>query len=41
MRASQRIALGSRARIEGIAEVFNLFNHENDGAYTTQESSVS
>jgi len=29
------------AGIDGLVEVFNVFNHANYGAYTTQESSAS
>ena len=38
MRMQQRIPLGGRARIDGILEVFNVFNHANYGSYTTAES---
>ncbi len=38
MRFQRRFGLGGRAAIDGILEVFNLFNHENYGSYTTQES---
>lgn len=30
-----------RVRVDGLMEVFNVFNQENYGAYTTQESSAS
>ena len=39
MRAQQRIRLGGRASITGFAEVFNLFNHDNFGAYNLTETS--
>jgi len=39
MRAQQRIRLGGRASIAGFAEVFNLFNHDNFGAYNLTETS--
>jgi len=39
LRAQQRIPLGNQIRLEGIAEVFNVFNHENYGNYVTVESS--
>ena len=38
MRVQQRVPLAGRARIDGMLEVFNLFNHANYGAYTTAES---
>ena len=39
MRLQKRIPLVGRARIDGIFEVFNLFNHANYGSYVTNESS--
>jgi hypothetical protein len=41
MRMQKRFALGSRVRLDGMLELFNLFNRENFGSYTTQESSAS
>ena len=41
MRVQKRIGLGGNRSIAGFVEVFNLFNHENYGSYTTQESSAS
>jgi hypothetical protein len=40
MRISRRFAFGSRARIDGIFEVYNLFNRKNfdPGFYTLNES---
>ena len=38
LRAQKRFALGGSRSIDGIVEVFNLANHRNFGAYTTQES---
>ena len=38
MRLQQRLPLAGRAKVEGILEVFNLFDHANFGSYTTQES---
>jgi hypothetical protein len=38
LRIQKRFALGGRATIDGMVEVFNLFNHENYGSYVTQES---
>ncbi len=39
VRLQQRISLGGRASIDGIFEVFNLFNRANYGAYQTDEAS--
>ena len=39
-RIQQRIRLAGRARIDGILEIFNVFNHANYGAYTTAESNA-
>ncbi len=33
LRLSKKFNLGSRARLEAIAEIFNLFNAENPGGY--------
>ena len=42
MRLQKHIRLtGQRAGIDGMLEVFNVFNHANYGSYTTQESSAS
>jgi hypothetical protein len=38
MRLQKRISLGGRRSIDGLVEVFNLFNHANYGSYTTSES---
>ena len=38
MRLQRRFAFGGRIRLDGILEVFNLFNHENYGSYVTAES---
>ena len=38
LRAQQRVRLGGRASLDGLVEVFNLFNHANYGSYVTQES---
>jgi hypothetical protein len=37
MRIQRRFSFG-RVRVDGIAEVFNLLNHENYGSYVTAES---
>ena len=38
LRIQRGLPLGDRVRVDGIAEVFNLFNHENFGSYVTQQS---
>jgi hypothetical protein len=40
VRIQQRVPLFARARIDGMIEMFNLFNHANYGAYTTAESNA-
>jgi hypothetical protein len=40
VRIQQRIPIFARVRIDGMIEVFNLFNHANYGAYTTAESNA-
>ena len=40
-RVQKKFVVSSRTTLEGIAEVFNLLNHANYGAYTTQEVSVA
>ena len=37
MRIQRRFRIAGRAGVDGILEVFNLFNHENYGSYTTVE----
>jgi len=39
VRLQRKFTVHQRTTIEGIAELFNLFNHANYGAYTTQEVS--
>ena len=39
MRLQQRVPLGG-LRLDGMFEVFNLFNHANYGSYTTNESNA-
>lgn len=39
IRVQQRFPIGGRTRVDGILEVFNLFDHANFGSYTTLESS--
>jgi Carboxypeptidase regulatory-like domain/TonB dependent receptor-like, beta-barrel len=41
LRIQRRFRLFGRAGVDGILEVFNVFNHENFGSYTTQESNAS
>jgi len=40
LRAQKRFDLPGRAAIEGLVEVFNVFNYENYGAYVTSESNA-
>lgn len=40
MRLQKRLSLGGNRSVDGMLEVFNLFNHENFGSYTTTESSA-
>jgi hypothetical protein len=35
MRLQKRISLGGRRNIDGMIELFNIFNHANYGSYTT------
>jgi hypothetical protein len=39
-RLQQRIPIGGTLRVDGMFEVFNLFNHANYGSYTTNESNA-
>ena len=39
LRLQRRFPLGGRAGVDGLVELFNVFNHTNYGAYTTQEVS--
>ena len=39
-RVQKKFTMSNRVTVEGIAEVFNLLDHVNYGAYTTQEVSV-
>jgi len=41
MRILRRFPLSGRARLDGILEVFNLFDHANYGTYTLAESNAS
>jgi hypothetical protein len=38
LRVQRRVRLGGRATVDGLLEVFNLFNHANYGSYVTLES---
>jgi hypothetical protein len=38
LRIQRRFALATHANVDGILEVFNLFNHANYGSYVTAES---
>jgi hypothetical protein len=39
VRVQRKFTVNQRTTIEGIAEMFNVFNHVNYGSYTTQEVS--
>jgi hypothetical protein len=41
LRVSKEFALPNGVRLQGIAEVFNLFNHDNFGSYNTQVTSAN
>jgi hypothetical protein len=41
MRLQKRISLGGRRNIDGLIEVFNIFNHANYGSYTTTFSNAA
>jgi hypothetical protein len=41
MRVQKRISLGGKRTIDGLLELFNLFNHANYGSYTTSESNAN
>jgi hypothetical protein len=38
LRLQQRLPVVGRAKLEGVLETFNVFDHANFGSYTTQES---
>jgi hypothetical protein len=40
LRLQQRIPLGGNVAVDGMFEVFNLFNHANYGSYVTNESNA-
>ena len=40
MRVQQRLPIAGRLTVDGIFEVFNLFNHANYGSYVVNESST-
>ena len=39
MRLQQRIPVGNAMQVDGIFELFNVFNHDNYGSYMTDQSS--
>ena len=41
MRLQKRFRIGGRVTIDGMVEVFNVFNHENYGSYTTSQSNAA
>jgi hypothetical protein len=41
MRIQKRISLGGRRNVDGMIEVFNVFNHANYGSYTTTFSNAA
>jgi hypothetical protein len=41
LRIQRSFRITGRSRLEAIAELFNLFNHENFGSYTTIETNAS
>ena len=41
MRVQRRFRLSGRTSVDGLAEVFNVFNRANYGSYVTQESNRS
>jgi len=41
VRLQKSFSLGGTRSVAGIAEVFNLFNHENYGSYTTSKSNAN
>jgi hypothetical protein len=38
MRLQKRFRIAGRVTADGMVEVFNVFNHENYGSYTTSQS---
>jgi hypothetical protein len=41
LRFTKRQRIVGRSTIDGMLEVFNVFNHENYGSYTTQQSNAA
>ena len=41
MRVQKRFKLGSKLSVDGIVEVFNVFNHENFGSFTLIENNAN
>ena len=40
-RLLKRVTILGKVKVDGMFEIFNLFNHENDGAYVTTTSSAN
>ena len=41
LRVQRRFQFGPRVRLDGMVEVYNVFNHANFGSYTTAESNAN
>jgi Carboxypeptidase regulatory-like domain/TonB dependent receptor len=41
MRVQKRVNLGPRVKLDGMFEIFNVFDHANYGAYITEESNAN
>jgi hypothetical protein len=41
MRLLKKVRLNNRVSVDGLLEVFNLFNHQNYGAFVTQETAAN
>jgi hypothetical protein len=41
LRILRHFPLAGRAKVDGIIELFNIFNHENFGSYVTSENSAA
>jgi hypothetical protein len=41
VRLKKGVSLGGSKKLEGIVEIFNLFNHENYGSYVTAQSNAA
>jgi hypothetical protein len=40
LRVTRRFKLAGKVAVDGIFEMFNVFNHANYGSYTTQQSNA-